>query len=440
MTPQNESFPYDSETLSPEVRIEEPADWNTRISALYDKAQLSEIDKEGFVYSFLTDEINRMHAQHHENGDRACTYGIRLHSKEQDLFYPQEKDPEDDFSLGSDVILEVKDLEEFTQEYLLLIQTAKENLSTTWVSEPNLDRKGNELTEEQILKRVISMAWASATPEDFANPIQHIRRIASFMRDVTFEQNEPDILSEELPTLGGVIEIRKAEDEAVFETPNRLEIRMQIKDEAATDAGLLPYVRFGIDSEQESPVAYVYALQQQNFKEGDISPEDEVKRKKLNRKLYKLNKGVFEQEDEEFREYARQRQAEEITGESYYPENISDVSPAAVMSLAVALSTFKQKGITRIKFPDFEPLRWQDHSIKSEDRHGDSEEADRIQQNTTDKFLRTVRRVAAQIKGVNIIHDVDQGGSFMLVKLDEDSWSSDNELMQEVLTALNGIE
>jgi len=194
-------------------------------------------------------------------------------------------------------------------------------------------------------------------------------------------------------------------------------------------------------ADYEASLYYGFAERLINLHEfkGKITNLEEKKeipkeRKKLNRKMYKLNKGVSKVESERYREYQRKRRDEELAPDEYYPENISDVSPSALISLTATLSMLKQEGIEEVVVPAYLPLRWQNHVHKDYVLRSDVEESERIQRNVTDKFIRTFRRVAHHIEGVEVDAFPDDAGGFLKMRLDtEKDWESNTAILQEVL-------
>ena len=152
-----------------------------------------------------------------------------------------------------------------------------------------------------------------------------------------------------------------------------------------------------------------------------IKKSDDPFYKKINRKLFKLNKNIYDLESDEFKEYRN--------GESdYYPENITDVSMPFIVALSSFINLIKYQGIDSIKVVTYLPLRYlsRDISGKAEERN------DNIQRNATDKLIRTFRRVAYQLDGVEITSLPYEADEYLTIKLTNRDLTSDNEMLDDI--------
>ena len=105
---------------------------------------------------------------------------------------------------------------------------------------------------------------------------------------------------------------------------------------------LLPIVSYGISDD----TCYIYAIQ--DFNKHESTPYHN----KIKRMLYKLNKGVLESESKDYIEYKN--------GSSYfYQENISDVSPGAILALTIFLNEIQKYGINKVKVIPYLPVRYE---------------------------------------------------------------------------------
>lgn len=215
--------------------------------------------------------------------------------------------------------------------------------------------------------------------------------------------------------------IRQVPQSGSNETPFMLNIELS----STTTGGRvsLPSIRYAVDVEQGEKLAYVYAVQRQKNEPRDI-PSAQLQ-KTVNRLLFKLNQGVLSAESQKFKDYYERRNKNALDGSEPYPENISDVSPAAVLSLSVFVALLSREGVLRIKAPAFLPLRWQAHA-----RLG-KEEQERIQESTTDKFLRTFRRVAFHFSDITI-GEYQKSEDYLCVKLAERLPNVDNPILSAI--------
>ena len=166
----------------------------------------------------------------------------------------------------------------------------------------------------------------------------------------------------------------------------------------------LPIISYGISD----GICYIFAVQDKNLDKNSSYG------KKIKRLLYKINSGVYEAESLEYKAYKENKS-------SYYPENISDVSPSAVLSLSIFLKQLFDEGITKVKVVPFLPIRYNakkkayqlkiDYLIKKENlnlvaqnelKQQYADEHLRIQNNLTQKFLRNFFRINYHFPNVSI--------------------------------------
>lgn len=164
-------------------------------------------------------------------------------------------------------------------------------------------------------------------------------------------------------------------------------------------------------------------------------------RKRLMRKLFKIDSGVLETESHRYLAYHRYQQRSTQEGrahldEALMPENISEVYPGAVVSLLATLVMFNNRGIRSIDIPTYMPFRWQGHVIQHEVMDTvPITHAERIQRATTDKFIRTFRRVEYHIDGMELDYTfVDQG--LLKAQLKPGHWTANNPILQEIINTV----
>ena len=176
------------------------------------------------------------------------------------------------------------------------------------------------------------------------------------------------------------------------ETPYMMNFTLEDPDGAKCQ---IPSVRYAIEQgENGEKTGYIFAIQ--TPKNAEPTEEDSRLSKKMNRYFYKINDGVLRSESPEYQEYRERRSDGEDMSGIPYPENISDVTVSSVLSLSAALKMMTDKGITHIRVPYFCPLRFQAHARLGQ------EEQYRIQDNTSNKFIRTFKRVAYHFPSVTI--------------------------------------
>ena len=153
-----------------------------------------------------------------------------------------------------------------------------------------------------------------------------------------------------------------------------------------------------------------------------MSDEEKKFSKKIWRKLYKINDGVSEGDND--------------------ISDISKVSPSAVLSLTVFLTLLDSVHISDVKGVPYLPLRYLSRDTMAKEKTGERREELlernlRIQENVTDKFIRTFLRAA--------YHLDDCGVSLLPYELDEcihfkigDSMKSNNKLLDEAISGVKG--
>lgn len=156
--------------------------------------------------------------------------------------------------------------------------------------------------------------------------------------------------------------------------------------------------------------------------------------KKIKRELYKINSGVSINESDEYLKYKNN----EI---DYYPENISDVSPSAVLSLSIFMSLLYSKHITNIKVVPYLPIRYLSreimaNSLSNTDKKQELNNRNNfIQSNITDKFIRTFRRVSYHLSGTQIKSYPYELDEYMNINLNDISLKDD--IVNQVYNIIN---
>ena len=248
--------------------------------------------------------------------------------------------------------------------------------------------------EDDFDKTILTCLWNNATMEDFQNPINYINKYISFM-------DKPLDLSDEYESIGysemldSNLEVCLTQEPIYEETPYALYVR-------CTNGELyynFPVVRFGIKDD----TAYIYAVQQ--LKKSNDSLETEKYKKKIHRKLFKVNEN-FEKEEE----------IDNITN----PENLTGINPSALVSLSVLFSKLEEVGIKIIEVLSFLPVRYNAKEISFlvkkdilkrkgysdidiENTFNDlSKSHEEIQRNLSDKLLRNIRRIEYNFNNIDV--------------------------------------
>lgn len=275
------------------------------------------------------------------------------------------------------------------------------------------------------IKYILSTVFSNAREEDFKNPVDFLKLRTKFI-----ENNQLLLQYNEFQK---VTEIDNKDIEISFnlqlpslETPYVFKSRIKYLDEDEIKYYDLPNISYGIADNK----IYIYAIQ----KKKSANKED----KKINRFLYKINKGV-----EDNQEYYDYKELESQGIDSIYPENITDVTHNSVLSLTILLGILKKESITDIVIIDYLPLRYlskkesnitkmnllkaiySDDEIKEKLEFQESIQ-DRNQNNMTNKFIRTFNRVNYHLNNLDIISFPGEVDNSMHLRLNDNIVESDN--------------
>jgi hypothetical protein len=279
------------------------------------------------------------------------------------------------------------------------------------------------------IKRLIALLFSDMSFNDFNNPILYVQRKIDFMKNKLLEDKNiyiPFFESELIINIKGYAK----------ETP--FCFNSMLKDNEFNY--LLPTISYGISDD----TCYIYAIQDYNPHKKDAFHN------KISRKLYKINKGVYENETDEYKDYKEGKSP-------YYPENISDVSPSAVLALTLFLNEIYKKGIIKVKVIPYLPIRYENkikvlahRAIKEAKKNNFNEEEKRkyyldivreyndIQSNITEKFIRTFYRVSHHFNNVVVTSLPMEVDDCLHITLSE-FFYSDNEILNEIINISNNI-
>jgi len=278
---------------------------------------------------------------------------------------------------------------------------------------------------EGYIKRIITLMLSDMSIIDFNDPCLFIQKKIDFTKN---QQLETKII--DAPSLGGAIclDIQTYGKETPFCFVPKLMCENEVYE--------FPTISYGISNNK----CYIYAMQDYN-KEHDTSFG-----KKIHRKLYKLNKDVYENETEEYKDYKEGKS-------EYYPENVSDVSPGFILALTLFLNEIYKSGITQVEVIPYLPIRYENkikslakYSMREAKKNNLSREEKikmflelvnkqkDIQSNITEKFIRCFYRVAYHFNNVEITSDTFDLDDRLHLKLSRFEYS-DNELLNELINS-----
>jgi len=279
-----------------------------------------------------------------------------------------------------------------------------------------------EDVDKNTIKLIMTYLFVNATTEDFLNPSDLIRRNIDFLNDNTFSDFSNFINISN----NNSISIKNSSQSVLMETPNKMEF-------CFTDGEFtyeLPSISYGISVNSiGEKKCYIYSCL--NPKEKKNLSDNEIKyRKKINRLLYKVNGGV--------------KEAEERDDYYFSLENISDVSPSAVVSLLIFMLLLKKENITEVKIVPYLPLRYlsrdlaADRVLDEDKKISLKERNDMIQTNITNKLINTIKRVAYHLEGISIDSFPYEYDEFLSISLlNSNNKVVNNEFLNEISSCVD---
>lgn len=279
--------------------------------------------------------------------------------------------------------------------------------------------------EDNFNKTILTLLWNNATEDDFKNPIPYIKRYTAFLNKPNFlELNRYQNVGYS-SVLDSNIEVCLKEEPIYEETPYALCMR-------CTNDNLYynyPVIRFGIYENK----AYIYAIQQMKVK-NTISEQVYSYQKKIHRKLFKVNEN-FDKEDN----------IDNVES----PENLTGISPSALVVLTYLLSLLEKENVKDIIVPNFLPVRYNAKEISyiykiellkqkgyevediNNELHILTNKHEEIQRNLSDKLLRHFRRLEYVFDNINLTNLPYELDNNIHIKLNEYT-NGNNKLLNEI--------
>lgn len=311
--------------------------------------------------------------------------------------------------------LVIKDKNRFNNLLIEYVEKAKSFYEDINDLENLYEINENDNKEKFIMTRI----WSNATFEDFQNPLDFLRnRIAFF--DNKFKFNNLTGYSD---MLKGNIIVNLEKDIIDNETPYKLKIKLI--DENNNEVNL-PTVKLAIANNK----AYIYAIQreQKDYKSNEFG-------KKVNRSLYKSNHG-FDSSTDNY--------------DIYGSGNLKDVSSSFLMSANICLSILEKNGIEEIVIPSILIQRYNSRNIKyniqknkqienkketidiiNDKYQNNIESNDKIQENLTEKLIRTFLRLGHHHSNIDISSYPTEIDTSLHMKFNNEVDICNNKLFQE---------
>jgi hypothetical protein len=329
------------------------------------------------------------------------SYNVALNYNIHDTKYESKKCNIDE-SLPS---ININNVELFKEKLNKYIQTLKSK-ADVWNDMPFT-------SEEDKIKYTAAMLFVNATFEDFEYPYKYMDNYIAALKDDTFKDlKEEKNICKLTSFKDATLKVKSADQSIFLETPQKLEFSLSKMMQDGNEYTVsLPSVSCFCYEDGTDKILNIAALQNKRI---DKSKEKNVFEKQVNREKFKLNDGVDKEEQ--------------------------DVEPLAIISLATAIFLAKQKGITKVRMPDFMPMRWYAKSLANEkkskyknlDLEELQEEQIRIQTNVTDKFLRTMIRIEEQIGMVDIGLIPGVLGDYLDCSITDKQVDNPNKILKEI--------
>lgn len=284
-------------------------------------------------------------------------------------------------------------------------------------------------SNEEKLLHAISAIWLNATPDDFDNPIEFLKRYTNFLKDKTFNEFWGGKQIDKVQTLSNsTLTIIKADQTEFQETPTAIRFKVQKGDVVKE----LPRIAYGISE----GVAYIYGIQ---APDRDESAEKTPEVKKINRSRYKLNDMNNIPVD--------------------YQESYLRQEPYAYLSLFTFLSMLKQAGINKVVMQAYLPERVASKEMFLEDRieyelaheapgrkerlrelYARQGDYKRVQYNITNKFLQYMSRMECDVPGIEITATPEQTNGSLVADISKMNLTNyENIIFYEVYKKLEEL-
>lgn len=199
-------------------------------------------------------------------------------------------------------------------------------------------RTGHSTFVEWEKDNIFKQIWLRATPDDFNNPERFLAKQIQMINDTTFEKYDTETYLGKLDFLDdNILCVKNSLARTWDENSKQIEFRIYDKDYYNNTNLLyrpqytLPLIRYGIYEKNGNKVCCIGSIQNKQ----DRSYENYIE-KKFNRKKYKANEGIAE-------------------------EDINKVEPKNLIALGLFINLLSKEGITEIEVPSLYVLDYEFH-------------------------------------------------------------------------------
>lgn len=224
----------------------------------------------------------------------------------------------------NDIVINIKDKDLFNETLISYVKTMIEHIITNDKLK-NIDYLFFDGNMHDMLKSCLLNVWYNATEEDFKEPVSYLKLRTNFINDsISIYSMNKTYKSKEIQTLNNLQLENKIDitNPSANETPYVFKSRIVDKDENYYN---LPNIYYGISDNK----CYIYAIKNDKNVQNNFS-------KKVNRLLYKANKDLVY---------------------DYEEESIKDVSVSQLYSTVVFLKFLQDNNISDIVIKNYFPIR-----------------------------------------------------------------------------------
>lgn len=250
---------------------------------------------------------------------------------------------------GEKILQEIKQVNKNTEKPIMIINNYKEFfelLRQFYERDIELYFLRSDMSGFPVYEKdnCFEEIWLRATPDDFNDPERFLRKQVEMINDRTFEKYDEETYFGRLNFLDNNVLCIKNGIARTWDENSR-EMEMTIYDKKHYDKTelinrphyTLPVIRYGIYEKDGKKICYIGSVQNKN---DDYEKNDVMK--KVNRKKYKLNENVPE-------------------------EDISKVEPKNILALSIFINLLNKEGITEIEVPGMYVLDYEYHEKRNEE-------------------------------------------------------------------------
>ncbi len=328
---------------------------------------------------------------------------------------------------NNDVVINIRDKTLFNEVLINYVKAMIEHIITNGKLK-NIDYLFFDGNMHDMLKSCLLNVWYNATEEDFKDPIFYLRLRTNFINDnISLSSIGKTYKSREIQSLNNL----EIENKIDIVNPSANETPYAFKSQIVDNDGNyynLPNIYYGISDNK----CYIYAIKNDKNIQTDFS-------KKVNRLLYKANKDLVY---------------------DYEEESIKDVSVSQLYSTVLFFKFLQDNNISDIIIKNYFPIRYEAKEIaifkkikkleekllhidihseeyitKKQEIENLKIENSRIQNNIINKYLRIFRRLSYHFPNVLIKSYPYELDNSMHIKMEE--YNKYSHILNEVYESAN---